>query len=364
MPADTTLVIPQTVLVQLADGQMAEMLLEDYVKGVLPTLAGVPTPKEALKALAIAVRSEAAASRRHARDEFDLCANTHCLVWKPANRYPDSDRAGDETADWVVTVNDRTVAAPFFEHCDGHTRNSEEAWAGRMSHSRSALCSCGYTRLYGHGVGICQRGAMAMAREGAPAEAILKHYFTGIVIAQGMVIPRVELQQSLILGRVVDGQGLPRPDFKLVIHGAAGTFDKGTTRDGRFWFSGLPSGQWDLQVKGKPVRYGSLRTDGRNTVEVQVVVPEIPPLVTRTIPLAHPMQLVGTLGYNGVPVTITDSTGKESTALSGSAPGYNPGGFAIPLPAPGPCSICFLDRRFDLEIGDTGLWVRFVNQAG
>jgi len=37
----------------------------------------------------------------------------------------------------------------------------------------------------GHGVGLCQLGAAAMARAGATYEAILKHYYTGISISGG-----------------------------------------------------------------------------------------------------------------------------------------------------------------------------------
>jgi stage II sporulation protein D len=38
-------------------------------------------------------------------------------------------------------------------------------------------------RGYGHGVGMCQHGAMEMAREGFSHEDILKHYYSGIEIA-------------------------------------------------------------------------------------------------------------------------------------------------------------------------------------
>lgn len=37
----------------------------------------------------------------------------------------------------------------------------------------------------GHGVGLCQLGAAAMARRGATYDAILKHYYTGITLSDG-----------------------------------------------------------------------------------------------------------------------------------------------------------------------------------
>ena len=37
----------------------------------------------------------------------------------------------------------------------------------------------------GHGVGLCQTGAVAMARSGASFGAILKHYYSGITLSEG-----------------------------------------------------------------------------------------------------------------------------------------------------------------------------------
>ena len=38
------------------------------------------------------------------------------------------------------------------------------------------------TKGYGHGVGMSQYGANAMAKEGSDYRAILQHYYTGINI--------------------------------------------------------------------------------------------------------------------------------------------------------------------------------------
>jgi stage II sporulation protein D len=37
-------------------------------------------------------------------------------------------------------------------------------------------------RGYGHGVGMSQWGAMALAQKGEPFEAILKHYYRGVTV--------------------------------------------------------------------------------------------------------------------------------------------------------------------------------------
>ena len=40
------------------------------------------------------------------------------------------------------------------------------------------------TSLYGHGVGMCQTGAQAMARQGSDYRQILMHYYTGITVQE------------------------------------------------------------------------------------------------------------------------------------------------------------------------------------
>jgi hypothetical protein len=363
MSVDKSLLIPKSVRVQHTNGYVEEMSLNEYIKGVVPTYLGLQAPREALKALAIAVRSDASISRRHARDAFDLCATGHCPIWKPANRYPDSDRAIDETTGLVLTVNGPIVAAPFFEHCDGHTRSGDEGGFAAMSHCRSVPCQCGYSLLHGHGVGMCQRGAIAMARQGASATEILKHYYAQVEVSLATETSRADLVQSLIVGRVLDSNGRPCPDLRLALTGPGGTFHKATAADGRFWFANLPGGEWQLQVKGKPVRQGGLRTDGRNTLDVQMSMPGSPRLAIEVIPMAGPRQLAGTLGYDGVPVSIVDAADQEQTVLSGSAPDFDPGGFAFPLPLPGKCVLRVFDQSFDLEIGESGALVRFSSLA-
>lgn len=361
------LTIPQTLLIRLADGQVQEMSVDEYLKGVVPSEIGLAKPLEALKAQAIAARSYAVTTRRHAAEGFDLCTTAHCQVWKPQNRYPDSNQAVEETAGLVVTYGGKVVSAPFFGHCDGRTRNSEEVWSGRIAYCRSVPCICGYTSLHGHGVGMCQRGAVAMAQQGATAEEILTHYYTGVEIRRATAIPRTAFRRSIILGQVVDGQGQPRGGMRLVLEGPAGTVQKGTTGEGKFWFTGLPAGRWSLRVVGRPVHYSDLVTDGRNTVQIQVVVAEAPispvpdrQLTVSTTPLLYPPYLVGTLGQEGVVVTLTDPTGTEQTATSGSAPDYNPGGFVFPLRGAGTYTLRVFDQNFPIEVGDGGIWVRFT----
>lgn len=373
-------VIPITLLVRLGDQKPTEIDLEEYVKGSLPAYLEEQAPVEALKALSMAIRSIAATSRQHARDGFDLCTSGHCLDWQPARRSPSSDRAVEETAHKILAVSRaggaperggetaqrpalRAVPAPFFQKCDGHTRSSSEGWSNLLSHCRSVACPCGGLELDGHGVGLCLAGALEMARQGASAPEILKHYYAGAEPVTARVCPRSQMRQSLIVGRVVDSAGRPQPGVTLLLKGPAGPIQRTAASDGRFWFSGLPAGDWDVAVRGSASHQPGLGTDGRNTVATQITVPGLPALEVETIPVAHPRMLIGTLGYGGVAVTISDSRGMQTTVESGSAPEFDPGGFAVPLPPPGPCSLTIPGQRFSIEIGSTGLWMRFVDRT-
>jgi hypothetical protein len=359
MSDEESLVIPDTLLVQLADGEIVEIPLEEYLKGVVPTEMGLQKPFEALKAQAIAARSYAVTARRHAIEGFDVCSTTHCQVYKPRNRYADADRAVDETAGRITSHQGKIVGTPFFAHCDGKTRNSEDVWAGKVAYLRSVPCICGYTDLYGHGVGMCQRGAAAMAQEGRTAEEILQHYYTGVKIDYGVSIPRTSFRRSIIMGQVLDGQRNPVAGVALVLTGPTGPVRRRTNEEGKFWISGLPAGEWELSFREKPLRRGNLITDGRNSLELEFVLSDFPALKACTMPLAYPRQLAGTLGYAGVLVTITDPEGTAHKIRSGSAEEYDPGGFAIPSTGAGPYSIQVFDQSFDLEVGDGGLWVQF-----
>jgi hypothetical protein len=112
------------------------------------------------------------------------------------------------------------------------------------------------------------------------------------------------------------------------------------------------------------VFYRDLRTDGRNVIQLQVVVPDAPPLAACTTPLAHPRQLVGTTGYRGLQVTVIDPDGRVQRLLSGSAELFDPGGFAVPLESGGAHTVQFLEQTFDLPASEAGLWVRFAPKDG
>ncbi|MHB0859298.1 MAG: SpoIID/LytB domain-containing protein [Anaerolineae bacterium] len=164
------------------------MDIDEYLKGVVPYEMSPYWPLEALKVQAIAARSYAVTQRKHL-PHADVCTTVHCQFrGQPQITWDTANRAVDETRGVVATYNDSVISAFFFGHCDGHTRDNEQVWTSGspLAYCRSVICDCGYTTLYGHGVGMCQRGARVYADPAGDYRhsfvQVLKHYYTGIAV--------------------------------------------------------------------------------------------------------------------------------------------------------------------------------------
>lgn len=219
--------LPPSIRVLMPEGKVVRMELEEYLKGVVPKEMGIKAPVEALKAQAVAARCyavRAVQSPRHS--EADICTTTHCQVWGP-ERYPPSDAAVEATRGVVATYGRDVIGAYFFGHCNGSTRNSEDVWVSPLPYTRATWCPCGYGERNGHGVGMCQRGAMAMAGMTASYERILKHYYRGIgLVALGppglAPAPRWRMRvERGSLGGVIAGS-LPQGGVAVTVRDASG----------------------------------------------------------------------------------------------------------------------------------------------
>jgi len=177
LSAVTTL--PDTLRVLMPDGSIVVMTMDEYLKGVVPAEVPASWHPEALRAQAIAARSYAATHRSHTKEGADVCTTTHCQVWKPTH-YDSTDRAVEDTSGVAAYYQGGIIGAFFFAHCDGHTREAQEAWQINVPYCQSVSCPCGFDTRYGHGVGMCQQGAQALAKMGLNHEQILRHYYTGI----------------------------------------------------------------------------------------------------------------------------------------------------------------------------------------
>jgi hypothetical protein len=189
MPSEKTeieLTLPTALRVLHPSGQVEEMKLETYLAGAVAAEIGADAPLEALKAQAIASRTYVVAAKRHPDHNADVCTAAHCQKWKRVDPVtaPEVFRALSETWAMVAMHDGQLISAFFFEHCDGRTRNAEDMHIPALAYLRGVDCSCGFLTLKGHGVGMCKRGAIVMARRGASFEQILQHYYRGITIVQ------------------------------------------------------------------------------------------------------------------------------------------------------------------------------------
>lgn len=178
--------LPNYLRVLMPDGHVEEMKLETYLAGVVAAQIGPNAPLEALKAQAVASRTYAVAMRRHPAQNADVCISTHCQKWKRVDPVsaPEVFRALSETWGLVAIHNGALINAVYFEHCDGRTRNSEDMLMDPLPYLRAVDCSCGFLTLKGHGVGMCMRGAIVLARRGASFDQILQHYYRGVHIVR------------------------------------------------------------------------------------------------------------------------------------------------------------------------------------
>ena len=175
--------VPATIRVLMPDDSVVVMQMDEYLKGVVPHEVPPYWPGEALRAQAVAARSYAATRHAHGAVGADVCTTTHCQVWSGIH-YETTDRAVDDTHGQVATFDGQIIHAFFFGHCDGHTRDIETVWGGYLPYCRSVACPCGYDKLFGHGVGLCQQGARVLAEQGMLYGDILRRYYTGIEVSQ------------------------------------------------------------------------------------------------------------------------------------------------------------------------------------
>jgi stage II sporulation protein D len=138
-----------TIKVHLVhDNITQELSLEDYVLGVMRAEGTMEDQPEALKALAIAIRTYALKNiGRHAKDGYDFCSTTHCqrFVGDPTVREgafvrPDASTlpngrvsalvAAVRATEGQILVDDRDqpIDSYFGASCGGETANIGELW--------------------------------------------------------------------------------------------------------------------------------------------------------------------------------------------------------------------------------------------
>jgi stage II sporulation protein D len=109
--------------------------LETYLKGVVPYEIGGDSPLEALKAQAVAARSEAVialTSKLYSGEHHDLTSDVECQVFSGNHkRTALADQAVDETMALVISEDGKPINAYYASNCGGHAELIENVWPTR-----------------------------------------------------------------------------------------------------------------------------------------------------------------------------------------------------------------------------------------
>jgi stage II sporulation protein D len=103
-----------------------KVCLEEYLYSVVPSEMLSKWPLEALKAQAVAARSEAMSKLgRHKADGYDFCAEVHCQSYKGVEQETAATNlAVDETRGRVLYYKGKVVDAVYSSCCGGHTQSN------------------------------------------------------------------------------------------------------------------------------------------------------------------------------------------------------------------------------------------------
>lgn len=109
------------------------MAVETYLRGVLPAEMPASWPMDALKAQAVAARSEVIAnlSLKHHLEGFDFCNVEHCRAYLgSAAGVRSTDEALSTTRGEILLDGTRIIPAVFSSTCGGWTENNDTVWFG------------------------------------------------------------------------------------------------------------------------------------------------------------------------------------------------------------------------------------------
>jgi stage II sporulation protein D len=129
----------QTIKVHLMRENITRTVkFEDYVRGVVAAEGSMETEPDALKALAIAVRTYALRNLgRHARDGYDFCNSTHCERYRPVDLESGGyvsplllDAVEATQGEILRDQNDELADSYFSASCGGATANMTTLWGG------------------------------------------------------------------------------------------------------------------------------------------------------------------------------------------------------------------------------------------
>ncbi len=112
---------------------LEHLTVEEYLQGVLPSEMPSAWPIEALKAQAVAARSEVLVnlSTKHTLELFDFCSTEHCRAYRGLELCaPETNDALHQTQGEILVHDNRIAQALFSANCGGWTENNDTVWFG------------------------------------------------------------------------------------------------------------------------------------------------------------------------------------------------------------------------------------------
>ncbi|MCU1235750.1 MAG: SpoIID/LytB domain [Candidatus Solibacter sp.] len=108
-----------------------DMPLEQYVAAVLAGESSTFKSDEAMKAMAVAIRTFAIHFRaRHAKEGYDLCGTTHCQRLEPDLVTERLQSLADATAGELLWYEGKPAYTAYSRNCGGMTEDSTAVWDG------------------------------------------------------------------------------------------------------------------------------------------------------------------------------------------------------------------------------------------
>lgn len=168
--------------------QIVTFDFEEYIFGVVASEIG-NAPLEACKAQAVAARTTALPYLQKGKtiDDSGVQAFRHSRLDK--EMYVNANQGTKETSGEIL-FHDGSPLSPcsFSASNGGRTTSSEQRWGGYRPYLIEQDDPYDYAatngKKTGHGVGMSQRGAIEMAKRGAPYGDILSFYYPGSYISK------------------------------------------------------------------------------------------------------------------------------------------------------------------------------------
>lgn len=114
---------------------VVEVPMEEYLRGVVPHEIGGDSHTEALKAQAIAARTETyfkLERTNHPHSNVDCCSEVHCMAYGGVGgTNTRCDEAIASTRGQVIVANGHLIDAVYASNCGGWSENIENSWPDR-----------------------------------------------------------------------------------------------------------------------------------------------------------------------------------------------------------------------------------------